>query len=176
VLYTPFHTHCDGLLAGLIVSNLFADPNTKQVFSHRLLPLSVPLCAIAALALRQSHHAVFGYTALALVFGAAVATCAGASTRWTRLLEGRALHLIARLSFGMYLNYRFLLPTLAHAVNPAQMPGSSMLLVSLYAVTVVSAGALAAVTFVLIERPFLRLRGSLLRRWASQRGDRAHDE
>jgi peptidoglycan/LPS O-acetylase OafA/YrhL len=171
LLYTRFHTHCDGLLAGLFVSNLFADPATRHLFSHRLIVLIVPVAAVFAIAIRHVQHAVFGYSALAVVFGALVGACAGRQTFWTRVFEVRVLHVIARLSFGMYLNYRFLLPSFAQALNPWRLPGSSASLASLYALTVSASGVLAAVTFIFVERPFLRVRGEVLRRFTSGRRD-----
>lgn len=163
LLYMPFHTHCDGLLAGLLVSNLLTDASTRAVMSSSRVVWALPSAAVLAIMLRQAHHAIFGYFGLALVFGAAVATCAGGTGWWTKLLSGRALHVFARLSFGMYLNYRFILPLLAEPICRIQAP-DSLRLVLLYLSVLGGSAFLSASTFVLVERPFLRWRHALLSR------------
>jgi peptidoglycan/LPS O-acetylase OafA/YrhL len=84
-----------------------------------------------------------------------------AGSRVRQLTAWRGFHVLSRLSYGMYLNHfevmPRLMPPLTHALVP--LVGSGWVLAAIsYLVAIVSSALIAAVTFLLIEEPFLAVR------------------
>jgi peptidoglycan/LPS O-acetylase OafA/YrhL len=160
-MYYMFHTHCDGLIMGLILSNLWV--TRKRTVGTT--PLKSTLLVLGGLvmlvALRQLQHEVLIFTGLALFFGSLVWFGLNSGVR---LFRSRLFYWISRLSFGMYLNHPYLLEK-ALAVTPrggwiSGFPVASQLFGTL--VLTLASAAVAFVTFCLIEHPFLNLRARLL--------------
>ncbi len=162
-LYYPFHTHCDGLIAGLVVANLATTQRRATGLLARpgLLVLLCGLLLGAILALRSD---ILPFTGLAIFFSSLV---------WwgiqsgTRLFQQHIFYLLSRLSFGMYLNHEYLqgwmLSRLEPLLQDAHVPavaGAALGFVALASASL----AVATVTFCLVEHPFLMLRTALLRR------------
>jgi peptidoglycan/LPS O-acetylase OafA/YrhL len=156
--YTPIQTHCDGLIAGLTLSWLsvarpsFVAPRTFL----RNAPIPV-LCVALGCVLRMVNPDYFAFTGLALIFGATTLFILRDQSILRWITGARVFHTLSRLSFGMYLNHIFVLgyltPVLCKFGFAADYLGN--LAVSI---------AIAALTFVLVEAPFLELRDSLLAR------------
>lgn len=165
-LIYPFHTHIEGLLAGLLISLLV-------VISPRLLEARLPgglsmrglvvmiACVAAGLALRQWNQRLFSFVVLGLIFGGVTFWVLADRSVLTRPLNAWVFYPISRLSYGMYLNHGWALP---ETNDWAVALGRSMtdnreaaFLIGLLVVTLVSI-AFAVVTFVLVEHPFLVLR------------------
>jgi len=160
-LYGPIHTHCDGLLVGLFLAWASVKrPETLQ--PEHPHPWRWPLVAIVAgFVLRAIDQALFSFSGLALIYGGLVALGLRAGPRVKQLTAWRGFHVLSRLSYGMYLNHfevmPRLLPRLTHALVP--LVGSGWVLAAIaYLVAIVTSALVAAVTFVLIEEPFLALR------------------
>jgi peptidoglycan/LPS O-acetylase OafA/YrhL len=160
-LYGPIHTHCDGLLVGLFLA--WASVKRPETLRpEHLHPWRLPLVAISAgFVLRAIDQALFSFTGLALIYGGLVALGLRAGPRVKQLTAWRGFHVLSRLSYGMYLNHfevmPRLLPRLTHALVP--LVGSGWVLAAIaYLVAIVTSALVAAVTFVLIEEPFLALR------------------
>ncbi|MCM2322536.1 MAG: acyltransferase, partial [Oligoflexia bacterium] len=162
-LYAPFHTHFDGLAAGLLLSHLLTGPLDRQRVA-RLAPWLLGAALIVADGLRQLEPRVFKYTGLALVFGGltwhALVRERGVIAR---ALGWRPFQWVSKLSFGMYLVHRLLLdaaePLLRGWVS--RLPAEAGLVATVL-VAALGSAALAAVGYVLVEQPFLRLRGRWL--------------
>ncbi len=162
-LYYPFHTHCDGLIAGLVVANLASTHRrvTGLLARPGLLVLVCGLLLGTTMALRAD---ILPFTGLAIFF---------ASLVWwgiqsgTRLFEQHIFYLLSRLSFGMYLNHEYLQGWTVSRLEPllreAHVPAVAGVAFGFVALASVSMGV-AAVTFCLVEHPFLMLRTALLRR------------
>lgn len=164
-IYTPFHTHSDGLAAGLIlawmatvVPRTIANPKRRHL--SELAMVSAAL--VVGLGLRDfvSRNA-FGYTALALIFGTVTWVCLrwqpGSVVRW------RGYYIGSRLSYGMYLNHFYLYPLLVPMM--ILVWGQSWLgFATALALVTVASLLLSFVTFSLIELPFLNLRSRWLQR------------
>jgi peptidoglycan/LPS O-acetylase OafA/YrhL len=165
VLFTPLYyssvTHCDGLIMGLIIANLWVTRET------RILRIGNPWVLIAvAIGCLIGFHAmqkeVFDFSVLAIFFGA----CAWLGLqRRVNIFNFRFFYWISRLSFGMYLNHEYMLPWIVHTILP-RLPFStfSRLLTNLAGVviaTLFSAG-IALITFCLVEYPFLQIRKNVL--------------
>jgi peptidoglycan/LPS O-acetylase OafA/YrhL len=176
VLLSPFHTHADGLLLGLVLAWLSVTIPTMTATRPLAanLPLTVTL-AVAGVVLRQIDKDAFAFTGLALLYGAMtlfILRDDGATTRWTSF---RGFHVISRLSYGMYLNHFLVLSRLpgwfgdrpmlnaaGRSVGYAQAFSTAQF-VPLFVGTIASSAAIAFVSFCLVERPFLLLRESWLK-------------
>jgi len=111
--------------------------------------------------LREIDQTLFSFTGLGLVYGGMVALGLRAGPRVRALTACRAFHVLSRLSYGMYLNHFEVLPRLLPRLTRELVPivGSGWVLAAVaYLVAILSSALVAAVTFVLIEEPFLALR------------------
>jgi len=162
-LYYPFHTHCDGLIAGLFVANLMTSKEKLKGLLRRprlLVVLSVLLVGV----MYGFHVEAEQFLGLAVFFAAVV---------WWGLQSGtmrfgqHIYYLLSRLSFGMYLNHEYM----QHWIVGRVLPGLGLLHLGSIAASILgflllsacSAG-LSAVTFCLVEHPFLMIRTAVLGR------------
>ena len=159
-IYFPFHTHSDGLVVGLFISWLsIAKPAAiapRGILSNAVTPL---IMIAAGGALYLANRLIFGFSALALIYGAMVLFVLRDQSFVSMALRFRGFHLMSRLSYGMYLIHfpilAFGMPLLASltGTNAGQVGfwlGGVGILCATFAIS--------AVTFVLIESPFLRFR------------------
>lgn len=164
-LVYPIHVHVEGLLAGMTLALLrLTRPalfeSVPGAASARGLVVLLG-AAICAGAFRSVHDGWFSFLALGLLFGG-VAYWALVDASWLSApLRWRVWYPVSRLSYGMYLNHL--------VVFPGAYPKITALLASFHdgVVFVSLAGAaivcvlslgFAALTFFVIERPFLQLR------------------
>ena len=159
-IYFPFHTHSDGLVVGLFISWLsIAKPAAiapRGILSNAVTPL---IMIAAGGALYLANRLIFGFSALALIYGAMVLFVLRDESFVSAALRFRGFHLMSRLSYGMYLIHFpvlvFGMPLLASltGTNAGQagfwLGGLGILCATF---------AISAVTFILIESPFLRFR------------------
>jgi peptidoglycan/LPS O-acetylase OafA/YrhL len=113
---------------------------------------------------------VFAFLALALIFGGVTVALLALPRRQVGPLAATPFFTLSRLSFGMYLNHFAVIhwagPTLAAAVR--RVVGANVVAIGLtLALVVACSAAIAALTFVLVERPFLLLRERAVRRPAA---------
>jgi peptidoglycan/LPS O-acetylase OafA/YrhL len=161
LIYYASLTHCDGLIMGLIISNLWtAREHPKGKFAS---PWSLMIIAILlAATLHVIQKEIFDFTTLAFLFGAFA--WLGLQRR-IAIFNAKPFYWISRLSFGMYLNHEYMVPwivksllpsliTLLHSPVLANLLGFGLL-------TLLSA-AIAIVTFCLVEYPFLQMRKVVL--------------
>ncbi len=168
-LYRPLHTHFDGLVGGLLIARCLATtPGVAAGATPRIPWVGIlTACLIVAGMLRFAAPLVFTYTALSLVFGALVWMAASGAGGWgMRFLSSTPLHVVSKLSYGIYLLHERLLPGLSDAMVTITrgLPGALQFGV-LLGVTVAACLLTATVTYLVIERPFLDLRG----RWSRTR-------
>jgi peptidoglycan/LPS O-acetylase OafA/YrhL len=163
-MYGPIHTHCDGLLVGLFLA--WASVKRPETLTpEHPHPWRWPLVAIlAGFVLRGIDQTLFSFTGLGLIYGGMVALGLRAGPRVRQLTAWRGFHVLSRLSYGMYLNHFEVMPRLMPPLTRALVPlvGSGWVLAAItYLVAIVSSALVAAVTFILIEEPFLALREKL---------------
>lgn len=168
-LYRPLHTHFDGLVGGLLIARCLATTPGTAGRATRRVPWAAILiaCLVVAGFLRFVAPLVATYTALSLIFGALVWMSASGGGGWAmRFLSSTPLHVVSKLSYGIYLLHERLLPGLADAVVNATrgLPGALQFGL-LLGVTVVACLMAATVTYFAVERPFLNLRS----RWSRTR-------
>jgi peptidoglycan/LPS O-acetylase OafA/YrhL len=160
-MYYKFHTHCDGLVIGLIISNLWVSRD-KPRSSFKKASLILCCGFILLVLLRTLQHEIFIFTGLALFFGALV--WFGLTAR-VNLFSSRPFYWLSRLSFGMYLNHAYLVgPVMTHFVEHLHLIQPSSIAAQICGTIVLTSisGAIALVTFCVVEHPFLRLRMQLL--------------
>ena len=163
-IYTPFHTHSDGLVMGLLLANLEAAGAGRFKTGAYASGWWVPLALLVWVGLQQVQREVFAFTGVTLVFGALVWYLLCKRPAWVGPLEHRAFYVLSRLSFGMYLNHEYLHePTAAaaRAALPAAVPAVAHNVV-VAAVLFALSAAVSVVTFCAIEHPFLLLRERVL--------------
>lgn len=168
--YSPFHLHSEPLLIGLSIAwvsvyrSAWLTPRSDTKPAITVLAIAL-LLAAAAVALRMYDREVFAYLALGGVYGAALIAALADRSWVTAVLRWSPLYVIARLSFGMYLNHLVLrepTETIMQVVNSVAGDSPIAFLAGLV-FTVICSAITAAITFVLVEQPGLALRD----RWLS---------
>lgn len=172
-LFSPLYyhsiTHCDGLIMGLIIANLWE--TRTQPRSKLANPWTFVALGTLSMALHVLQKEIFDFTALALFFGSFV--WLGVQRR-VPIFNSRLFYWLSRLSFGMYLNHEWFAPWVVTRILPHLGLSHSHLLANLIGVVVlvVISAAVALVTFCFVEHPFLQLRKIVLgRNTRAQTGD-----
>lgn len=166
-LVYPFHTHVEGLLAGLCISLLAV---TRPRWFDRAGSTAPRWAGVAGLfagavlfvVLRLLDHSLFVFAGYGAFFGGCL-WFALLDRSWVtrRLMAARAWYPFSRLSYGMYLNHWWALP-IANGWGVMVMRTLSdrpavIFIGSLVIGTMVSA-AVAVISFLLVERPGLAAR------------------
>ena len=157
-VYYGLDTHADGLLLGcaLAAVTLYRPGSARALLRSPAGRVAGPL-ALALLALAASQTALFskgmaswGYPVIGLLTVAVIADVWGGGTL-ERLLRPAPLVAIGRISYGLYLWHWpvFLI------INPTRTGWTGPILLL---VRMIATFAVAAVSFVAIEQPFLRLK------------------
>ena len=165
-LIYPFHTHLEGLMAGLLLAwagvrwpTLFHPlPGTRP--AGRVLA-GVGACILAAGILHSLPGKLFSWVVWGLLFGAVTALALLDRSWITRWMQWRVWHPLSRLTYGMYLNHFWVLPwATVIAIRSLRAAGATEASVFFggLAVGAVVSVVFATMTFLVIERPFLLLR------------------
>lgn len=164
-LHFPIHLHCEALLIGLLLA--LVSTRHPQVFRTAgrgglsKVGLGVFIAASAiGIGLRVFDKTLFSFLALGLIFGSLTFFVLSDRSILTRPLGSMVFYPFSRLAFGMYLNHFFFwtgstawtIATFSGVLHPVVV-----FVIGLIVGTGVSA-AVATVTFLLIEHPFLMLR------------------
>ena len=162
-IYYGSLTHCDGLIVGLIIANLWVT-REKRVAGVANPWVLVAVATTLLVVLHVFQKEIFDFSVLALFFGSLVWL---GLQRPIHLFNSRIFYWISRLSFGMYLNHEYMCPWIVRTVL-AKLPVSGHLLVftnlaGVVIVTILSA-LIALVTFCFVEHPFLQMRKAVLGR------------
>jgi peptidoglycan/LPS O-acetylase OafA/YrhL len=162
-LYYSSFTHCDGLIMGLIIANLWV--TREKIASRFAAPgILVALAVILLFALHLLQKEIFDFTILALLFGSFV--WYGLQRR-PAIFNSRIFYWLSRLSFGMYLNHEYMCPWVVNTVLPklpftAHLPVFANCLGVL--IVVLLSALISLVTFCCVEHPFLQIRKVVLSR------------
>lgn len=163
-LFTPLYyhsiTHCDGLIIGLIIANLWETrTQPKSKLANPWLLVLLATFSLGALHVLQKE--IFDFSALALFFGSFV--WLGVQRR-VAIFDSKLFYWISRLSYGMYLNHEYMAPWVVDRILPHLGLSRSHLFANLIGVAVLAviSAAVALVTFCLVEHPFLQLRKIVL--------------
>lgn len=162
ILYTPLHTHSDGLVMGMLIANLLVTEGEqwKRVQLASWWVIGVTL--LIHLALKEVQREVFDATGCTLFFGSLMlCLLANSPVRFIGMFR-LPFFVFSRLSFGMYLNHEYLQDPIARfgmAYVPFGDAAPAMHHIVVTLLTVVVSLALALISYCFIEHPFLRLRG-----------------
>jgi peptidoglycan/LPS O-acetylase OafA/YrhL len=162
----PIHVHCEGLAVGLLLAWLTT--RKKHLFEPKgrggMSPFALGVffvCTAIGGVLDVYNREDFAFLALALIFGSATFLALADRSFVTAPLRSKFFYPFSRLAFGMYLNHFWFFHGSTRWVvkNVGGMIHSPTLvfLIGLVVGTLISAGV-SAVTFMLIEHPFLMLR------------------
>jgi peptidoglycan/LPS O-acetylase OafA/YrhL len=167
LIYSPFHTHSDGLVMGLLIANYETTSASRDRSGFLTSPWALPVAIAVCLLLQKLQSETFDFTGLTLVFGAAVWFLLFNKSTWLGFLDNKIFYVLSRLSYGMYLNHEYMHDSIAQlTLRDLPLAHSLPALHEMFAVALLAAAsaAVAAVTFCLIEWPFLQLRDRLLAR------------
>ncbi len=171
-LYYPTYARLDDLLAGIALAALRSRGtrawNWIERHANTVAVLGVALtiaCMLGFAGRREGFAAnVFGYPVLALAMAALVAAAAAPRGILSRLqVPGAAW--IARISYSLYLTH-VMVYGLGHGRFAQAFDGHGAWTAAWYALAVLGVGAALHYT---VERPFLRGREPVRRRWADRR-------
>jgi serine O-acetyltransferase len=160
-LYTPFHTHCDSLVMGLLIAHIAVTDPKKMINGKRAAPWLMIGATLTFFVLYAIHKEIFTFSSWAFIGGSAVWFGLTGKHRWLSFAQSRFFYIISRLSYGMYLNHEYMHEEVSELVIqcmpwayhwPSLQNG-----VACCVLVAISAGA-ALITFCLIEHPFLALR------------------
>lgn len=160
-LYYPFHTHCDGLIAGLFVANLALERDRlRGLWNHPVLLFLLALVAFVVLGRVQAE--TLSFLGLALLFGSLVWW---GRTITAKFFDAHIFYLLSRLSFGMYLNHEYMEQWIVTHTAHWPLVGAHPALGSCacFPLLALCSMAVSTCTFLLIEHPFLVLRTAVLR-------------
>jgi peptidoglycan/LPS O-acetylase OafA/YrhL len=160
-LYFPIHTHADGLAVGLLIAWFAVFSPAAVLEPRRRLIASLAMFAAGA-GLYTANRLIFNFTALGLLYGAATLWAMQKSAQ--PVLNWRVFYLISRLSYGVYLNHLIVMVVLRSSELGAWRDRAGAIgFWACYVISFVVCVAVAAVTFLLIESPFLQLRSRWLK-------------
>jgi peptidoglycan/LPS O-acetylase OafA/YrhL len=172
VMHYPFHLHCEALLIGLLIAwanTVHPDwgrPRASSGLAIRAFSVFI-LASGLGLALRRLDKTVFAFTALALIYGGATAWLFWDRSPLTKITRSQFFYPISRLSYGMYLNHFLILAGITDftvkRLAAQGVPLPVVFLTGTLVGTLVSI-AVAAVTFLVVEHPFLHWRERVLGR------------
>jgi peptidoglycan/LPS O-acetylase OafA/YrhL len=160
VLFSPIHTHADGLAVGLLLGWM-------AVMHPGWIASITTRCSIAAVALGAGvllyryAQVVTNFAVLGLIYGS-VTLLIMAPKRLPGIFNWHGFYVMSRLSYGMYLNHFGVLEHLSSYLGGWQKASGGLAFWVCQAISLVLSIGLACVTFLLIEWPFLRLRDQWL--------------
>jgi peptidoglycan/LPS O-acetylase OafA/YrhL len=170
LLYTPFHTHSDGLFAGLLIGWLSVMRPAHLGPTTLWRNLATMTCfVVVGAALRAYDKFLFAFTGLALIFAGMVIFVLRDRSLFSKLADNRTFYVLSRLSYAMYLNHFAILawamPALALWLQRHDLAAGLAGFTLGYLIILGASIGLAVFTFIVIESPFLRLRD----RWMENR-------
>jgi len=167
-IYYPTYTRLDGLLAGVSLAGLFTFyPHIKarlDNYGNILLGTGIALLVFCGyLSADQSTFAssVFGYPLIALGYGLVVAGAVCTSCILYKF-KSRLTGNLATLSYSIYLSHKIMITASQKTFGQLGVDRNSNLM---FIIGIISSIAGALLLRYLIEKPFLRIRDMILKRW-----------
>lgn len=160
-MYLPIHTHSDGLVMGLVIS-WFIVYTPAFIRSTRWRTTAAFVMLLLGAALQIVKPVLLNFESLALIYGAIALYCIGLAST-PRVFRWHGFYLISRLSYGIYLNHFGLLTHMRDLLLAWRLRGGETAFWLAMALTFLVSVAISALTFQLIEWPFLQLRSRWLK-------------
>lgn len=162
-IYRPIHTHFDGLIVGLLLSNIAVDKSFKVPRIMKSPYLFLVSMTLVGVFLKLSQKVLFTYFALSIIFGAFFWMVTNKENFITKILSIKPFYTLAKVSFGVYLVHHPILWALDEAGwFTLNMPSAALLWLS-YGVVFTLSCVFCCVTYVMVEAPFIAWRNDLLK-------------
>jgi peptidoglycan/LPS O-acetylase OafA/YrhL len=159
-IYKPLHTNFDSLILGLILANLKVENKLKNLKVGGCLFLFVAV----SLGFRIYFKNLFNYSLIAGVFAFLVWLGLYCEETVKKYFNWKFFTLIAKLSFGIYLWHIFLGKRVAPFISESLGSQSDLMKYTMFFISYsFLAVVMASITFVVIEKPFLRIRNRVLK-------------
>lgn len=158
-IYRPFHTNCEGLLAGMILSNFYYD---KKSFMGRPLfrPWFFGAMSFSFFVLSFYSKVYLNFTGVALSFSFLVIYLLKTEGFFTKILSSDILYVISKTSFAIYLVHvyviKYFLPLAL--VKKMSLGISHLEIIIAFCISFFISLLLGMILFIFVERPFLELR------------------
>lgn len=162
-IYFPFHTHMDGLILGVLLSNIYVDDTLKKLLNWKAVAGVLLAATLGSLMLRLNARIYFNYSFFAYLFGFALWVMIHTKSHLDKIFNLPIFALVAKLSFGIYLVHRELMVQaspniikIGESFSPAIhfiIYSSTMFLLSIF---------VTSLTYRFIEWPSLKYRKVLL--------------
>lgn len=166
--FEPLHLHCDGLVAGMALSLASVlRPGWFQAGKNAVRGwVFFAACCVVGIGLYKVERKVYNLASLAIMFTGLTYALLQSGRILQKVMSWRGFQIVSMLSYGMYLNHFLFMTEIGRwwgrVTRDVLSPRMSFFLG--FGLAAVACTAVAAVTYVLIEHPFLVLRDSILRR------------
>jgi len=167
-IYYPSYNRMDGLLAGLSIAALVIfKPNFKDFltkYGNQLLMAGIILlfATFSIFSNLMSYsNAIFGFPLISLTYGIIVAAALSPSCLLYKI-KSKITFIIATLSYAIYLSHKQLFYLTKFVIEKV---GSEMPDEWLFFISLVVGGLGGLLLHLAVEKPFLRLRKVLIKKW-----------
>lgn len=157
-IYRPFHTNCEGLIAGLIISNIKLDPSFRQpAFFKYKMTLLGGLLLLMVLSVQSKIY--FNFTVIAVTFGWLMWICLEKNHHISQFLSSPIFYPISKTSFCIYLIHIYVIKLVLPENLFLDVPMGKYIgmILSLFFV-LVGSFLISCLLYLLVEKPFLNLR------------------
>lgn len=154
-LYFPIYTHADGLAVGVFLAWLSIF-HKAWLRSKKFVVMAAATMLACGFVLYSVNSLLMNFTALGLIYGS-LELYGISALPLLGILRSRVFYFVSRLSFGLYLNHIGMLVLMHHWFSGWSSRGifGSW---AVYFLCLAASLFVAAITFLLIEWPFLRIR------------------
>ncbi|MFA6236627.1 MAG: acyltransferase [Bacteriovorax sp.] len=163
-IYFPFHTHMDGLMLGVLLSNIYVDEKLKHTLNWKPVAVILFIAAACSLVLRMNARIYFNYSFFAYFFGFALWVLLHTKTFLHKIFDWPIFSLVAKLSFGIYLVQRELMEQTSLSIIKIGQSFPPVIHFIIYStVMFLLCMLVTALTYRFIEWPALEYRKNLLK-------------
>lgn len=163
-IYRPFHTNCEGLIAGMIISNLYQDK--ESLFYKSFKNPKVMIFLSAALFMGSFYSKIFfNFTGVTIGFSALlIYFLKVGKSKVVDLFSTNFLHIISKTSFAIYLVHYYVMNHLISVglVRRLSFGFESFQIIVATGLVLIISIFIGIALYVLIEKPFMLLREKLL--------------
>ncbi|MBC7429141.1 MAG: hypothetical protein H7336_11045, partial [Bacteriovorax sp.] len=162
-IYRPFHNNCEGLIAGMIISNFYYDENS---FFKRGLKFPAVLWTSGLLLFLLSFLSkiYWNFTGVAFGFGVLLIYTLMRNGWPTNFLSHRFFYPISKTSFAIYLIHYHVIYNLVpiKLIKKMSLGFGNMELIAAFIYVLITCIFISILLHILIEKPFMILREKFL--------------
>lgn len=163
-IYFPFHTHMDGLILGVLLSNIYVDKKLKNILNWKVVTLILFFLTLCFFVLRLKFRIYFNYSFFSCFFALTLWVILHVENFINKIFSLPIFSLVAKLSFGIYLVHREIMDQATLGVvkiGQSLPPAIHFIMYSsiMFFICIV----ISSLAYKFIEWPALRHRASLIR-------------